>query len=707
MAVIYGKTTSGPEHDAPKEPSTTIKGKAEESSLFLKIENEIQDAIANTTEWSSKQDKWHRMRMRIKKAKNFPFVGSSNIRMPTAETNIRKVKSSIMGVIFGSRPVVQALPSPQGSLDIAQKIEKLLDHLIMDVMDVQQKAEIAVDQSLECGFYLLKTHWCRRVMTRTEKIDLKELPTDEVMFLFEQPREAVIPEIVKRFDIDLNDSIAEDNLKAIEKALDEVLAGKDYVEFNVQDVIYNFPDVSLVPPNRCYVPTDSGFDPQFTASITHEFFLTLDEIKRNAEYKGWKNVEKIDSLKEVQLDDAKDIEKNAREGIQRLQGSGLVRVWETYGYYDIGNKVKQHSVVTSFPDFKIEARKVLLDTLSGKRPFVKLYYELTDDRWFAHRGIPELLEDIIKEIDTQHNMKIDSQTIRNAPMFIYRAGMINPNLVQMIPNQAIPVNGMQPLNDTIDVLNLHNPNTEFSYEREQMILETKVQELIGQIDYGLQSMINRRQPRTLGEVDQQTQAASRVFSLDASHYVQQFSELFSQIFESWCKYGDDAYEFNYFGESLKGEKIRLTKEEIQGKYKIVVRGNDTSTNPQVKIQKAQQIMLAASNPLLVQTGVIGPQQIANSLKRFYQALDVENWEELLILQPQPPQQDPKAQIVPKFSDLAQGEQSQVLQSLGMKPDVQGRFGKQNMEVIQQAAEIADMLGNDVGGSQDIGGNAKK
>ncbi len=44
---------------------------------------------------------------------------------------------------------------------------------------------------------------------------------------------------------------------------------------------------------------------------------------------------------------------------------------------------------------------------NGKWPFVKFYYELTTDTSFAHRGVVEIAEDLIKEVDIQHNMKID------------------------------------------------------------------------------------------------------------------------------------------------------------------------------------------------------------------------------------------------------------------------------------------------------------
>ena len=67
----------------------------------------------------------------------------------------------------------------------------------------------------------------------------------------------------------------------------------------------------------------------------------------------------------------------------------------------------------------------------------------------------------------------------------------------------------------------------------------------------------------------------------------QFTELVNFIWDLWCQYGTDEYEFNYFGEN-GWEKIKLTKEEIQGRYKISIRGNDKNTNPQERMQKAQQ-----------------------------------------------------------------------------------------------------------------------
>lgn len=106
---------------------------------FEYLDRRVDEAIANTTAWEERQQKWYKLRMRIKKAKTTPFVGCANIRMPTAEIKIRKLKAALVNTVIGIRPIVSVIPSPGGSLDVARKIEKFLDHLIMTSSGLPRK----------------------------------------------------------------------------------------------------------------------------------------------------------------------------------------------------------------------------------------------------------------------------------------------------------------------------------------------------------------------------------------------------------------------------------------------------------------------------------------------------------------------------------------------------------------------------------------
>ena len=124
---------------------------------MIHVRDVVDTSSSNRGTWVNKQTKYNKLRMRIKKAKTFPFIGCSNIRMPTAEIKLRKLKAALYNVVFGIRPVVTVVPPPGGRYETAMKIEKFLDHLIWDVMEYPiKKGIITIDQELEQGFRRLR-----------------------------------------------------------------------------------------------------------------------------------------------------------------------------------------------------------------------------------------------------------------------------------------------------------------------------------------------------------------------------------------------------------------------------------------------------------------------------------------------------------------------------------------------------------------------
>lgn len=650
-------------------------------TLIGKIKNWYDESKGSVSTWEDKQDKWHKLRMRIKKPKNMPFKGCSNLRMPTLEILIRKIKSGIVNQVFGIRPIVQVIPAPGGQYQIAVKIEKFLDHLIMDVMDVKAKSIMAIDKSLEMGFSLMKPFWRFEVNGRTEKLSLDDISMKEALILFNPntQEEAIIEGLFRKISVDRHPYVLKHNLKEVERAASEIFSGYPEVELNLRDVNYNFPDVAVCDSGKVFVPPNSGYDPDECEYIIHEYYLPRFAVEQNLFNDKWSGItiEELDKLQDTDIEDSTlDITKDKREGISRLQKDGTIRILECY-YREIRHGAPRKYIATIAPDLDIELSKIELPFYSNKFSFVKLFYELIDDRWFSHRGVPELLEDIVKEIDIQHMQKIDYGTQSNRTIFAYRAGQVDRNAMQFAFGQGLPVSSMKDLGDVIKPIQFQNPNISYQYEREQMVLETKATELVGQVDYTLNSMINKRQPKTFGEIDLQARAAQGVFSLDAGMYRMQFQKLFNWIWELWCQYGDDEYEFSYFGQE-GFENIRLTKEEVQGKYSITIRANDQNTNPDIKLKKAQQIVMAVSNPIALQAGIIQPQNIYNAYKRFFQDIDVDDWQQ--IISPPPPPQKPRPEPVPiRASDMTELEQAQAVAQRGIQPDIRGRMARMMKE----------------------------
>lgn len=669
------------------------KGKQSQDEEIIKfLEDNLRDSIKNTGDYALKQERFYRLRMRMRdKKKTYPFDGASDLRQPTADIKIRKAKAAVHNLIFGVRPVVQAIPSPGGNPQKAEAIAKFLDHLIMDVIRFSKKGLILIDQTFEKGMYFAKPYWKTESTTRLETLKAEDFSVEEITMMVDPdvPDEMKHEALKTHLEADMSERVAGDNEEAIDGVLKKIKNGETEISVTLWDEIYDAPDVGLVSPEFLYVPTNTPFDIQDAEFLCHEYCLPLRKVKANKE-KGWE-VDDVDDLTNYNSYDDTTLTgflKDRREGVERLRKTNDVKIYEIRAWYDLnGDGYPEKCIFTYLPDFHKLARKISIPFKSGKWDIVKSVWEVLDDRFYASRGIVEIIEDIIKEIDIQHMQKIDQQTIRNNPMFVYRVGMVNPNLVKFMPNQAIPVKGTLDLKNVVDVVNANNPNVEFSYEKEEQILLGRCEELLGQMDFSLHNQINKREPRTLGEVNLQQQNMNTTFSMDSSVFIDTFSEIFSWIYELWCQYGKDEVEFAYFGTDNKAETIKLTREEIQG-YKIVVRGNDQNTNPQVRLQKAQAVLQGVLNPVALQTGVVTPAQIVEGYKEYYQQLGVDHWERFVNAQPQPmpqPGQGPQP-INPKFSDLADGEQAQILAKHGINPDMEGRMLKKQVELHDLAGK---------------------
>jgi len=691
--------------------------------LYTQIYSMIEEAKDNSSTWSEKANDFYKLRMRDKKTKSFPFPGCSNLRLPTIETYLRKAKSSLLALYTNVKPRVMVIPQQGQNMQNANNIEKFLDWLADVKIRMLDKLIVCTDHMLQSGMGIMKVIWRMDENCYTESIDLKDLSVQEVTALFDPniQDEQLLQFAIQKFKVDTSETVMADNIEAITEAIKELRSGKTKINVRLKDELYNSPDIIPCDPTFVYVPTDAGIDVQKLSWIAHEYFERYDILKYKAEYGS---IEKsalgdIDFFAGIDLQDERNVNftKDLREGVDRINNpSKLVRVIDMYCHYDLdkdGINEKCHFLLA--PDFSVILKKQRLENDSQKFPFVRFASEIMDDRWFSPRGFPEHLQDLSKEIDAQHNQKIDSQTIRNAPVFTFRSGIINPRLVKFIPGQGIPVPGTTPLEDAIQIMNNNNPNVEFSYEREELLLKTTIQEYLGQLDYSVQSMINKRQPRTLGEVQMQSQAANMVFSLDASIYANALGEIFTQMLELCQQYMPERIFTLVVGQEGV-QPLHIARDEIQGKYHIFCRGNDINSNPQLRAQKALAKVQILLNPLIMQIGVVNPMNVFNILKHFLQADGELAWQEMITQPQSPPPPPPPVKI--GMQDLEDGEQAQVLQRLGIQPDVRGRALKSQATIQEKSSEqetqkvenIVKMVdaaasldeGEDVGGKEEIG-----
>ena len=143
--------------------------------IFNDLYQEIIEGKNNTEIWRQNQDKWHRLRMRIKKTKNFPFAGCSNLRLPTIEKYLRKAKAALIGLFANVKPRMSVIPQSDNNLEKAGRIERFLDWLADVKMKMFKKLVLVIDKMLEQGFCIVEIDWKMEDDTYTETLDLDDL----------------------------------------------------------------------------------------------------------------------------------------------------------------------------------------------------------------------------------------------------------------------------------------------------------------------------------------------------------------------------------------------------------------------------------------------------------------------------------------------------------------------------------------------------
>lgn len=684
---------------------STQTGKLEYESIAKDILKEISESDSVKTKWAQKLDYYYRMRYRLRRTKDWPFIGCSNLGLPTIEKFLRKIKAGFFNIFWGIRPHTTIIPEGPQSFELAQRLEHYLDWLLENKIKFAAKFAIALDKMLEKGFCVLEPLWVIKDEKRKFDIDLKGLPQDIVAQIFsplDTGDDQVIADIAKLFDIDMSETVRHENIENLRKALSELKSGKERVQLTVCDETYNNVDINVHDPENVFVPADSGIDPQECRFIAYEVYEPWDIVKQKAragiyDHDTFSDMEAFKAIgagapsqgkDSFNVNRTTDALKDQREGIERANNaSNSVKLLRTYAWYDLDKDgVEERCVFILAPEWK-KCLKAFPFPYSHRRwPAVRFNAETVDDRWYGARGIPEMLEDIVKEIDTQHNQKIDQQTIRNVPMFAYRSGVVNSRFVKFIPGQAIPVNGLTPLEDAVKVLRNESSNAEYSYRDEEMLLKLEVQEIYGIQDYSLQSVVNRRQPRTASEVMAQQQSGSTIFSLDSLLLSEALSELLTQIVQLTQQYLPDEIFFSVVGE---GVSAKLTRDEIQGQFLVRVRGNDLNTNPQKRLEMAQAKHAFLINPYNIQTGIVTPVNAYLSLKEYLQYTGDVNWQSKISMpQPPPPPAPPPAitQVKTNFDQLTDLEQAQVLASGGIKPDMEGRLLEKKQELLSEMSD---------------------
>lgn len=533
-----------PSQIEPKEKTDKLSPVYSERYKFIKklsIKTRLDDDAREV--WKNKQITASNSRLGIRKNTNRPWPGYREVPIPLTDKNIRKTKSTYVSVATQMKNPIVVTPEagvdqPFGieqARDSAVKIAKALNGLL-EKRDFQWRKKITlfVDYFLENGIALFKVieRFYSKSVNRT--IDVEKMfgaqAKDMIKQLKALPSDQLKQIMAQREGLDLNDK---DDKEILDKIVKDFKSGKTLIKFT-KKIVYSEPTV--IPEKAINVIVPNGTtDVQGAIRIVHDTWVTLQRLKEMAANEIYDKTA-IDELEieQSKRDDSLTTLTHARnEGVDSERGENeLFNLREAQCWFEDAKWVFTwlERPTTKGQD-KTGDIKVIQEKKfpyeHGKWTWVKHDNELKSTRWFASRGIPEIIRGLQQVTDRMYNNRLIRDEINNSPMVrvdpAVAAGM-GGNEIKFKPGQ-----GMIAGEGQVEIMNRVN-STDVSSERLEAQAKAYTEEYLGNTDFTLNSAVNPGSGRTKGEIQIAEGNKNKLLGTDIALFLETLSEVASMMY---------------------------------------------------------------------------------------------------------------------------------------------------------------------------------
>lgn len=538
--------------------------------------------------WDSVTDQYINERYGIRPKKVFPWENCANYVIPLTDADINRLKPSYAGLI-DVYPIV--IFEPYGSTDIeaAEKREIYFDWLLKAKMRFFENYMLGIDYLLEQGIVIWKITWKYSTRKYQESLDLKEIDPKILSALYSTvvTDDMLTQVFVEEFNIDTSH---EDNVEAVKKAVKQFRAGKSEFTVELMETVDDQPEVTPCSMRYDIVFPAETTDINNARFIDFRFQMSKNDLKiamRDEKYKTYPK-ESIDKWATAWAADQKN--RQRLKTVTTKPDEEMVWLHETCVWRDINDDGIMERCIMTYPHGQPEdiLRFIEMPYEHGMWPYVACKRELNDPGYFSSRGIPALDSDFQAGISTAFNQSVDNGTITNTPQIKYKQNSIaNIRNVKYVPGERIQITGNM---DDYQVSMLGNPSQQYLFQSGQY-LKSWANERVGNTGAGLSQMNNQQGQgqggsKTAKEVNVVEQIGSQQMALDLQVFQNQMSDVYFQIDALDNQFGDqETVEF-----VSDGDYKRLTRKEIQGRFKYTPNGRLDNSNPELRAAKAINMM---------------------------------------------------------------------------------------------------------------------
>lgn len=573
----------------------------------------VQDGIRADQEregWLERQRVLSRLRYGLRKIKTFPWPGASNLSIPFIDVAIRKMKPLFMRLLTEADPVVEFVGQDPAAFEQERRAEEVYHWLFHTEMSAVEPMAYVIDTMAHRGFAFAEVGWNYRTEFECRVARVADLFPQGIP---EDPNQ-IAQVFIQQYELDTADSRVQQRLQ---QAIEAVQNGAAWVKIAQRKIIRDEPAIWDRDPVQVIAPPrTTDFENAEWIIIQHVLPIRKLEQMEADGFFDRGTVAQINSILEENrdagtqsglgsrgfpgggLDRDKQIQ-DERERIFGIEDEDNVLVWRVYHWADIDNDGLSDRVETWIHprgNLKLASRPYIYPF--HQWPIVKFDFEKTNRRWHSPRGISGMLEGLQREINAQHNARLDGMTLRNAPTYVVSAAAgFKARNFRVVPGTIMEVQGqIQPL--------VQDRGPWGEQVNEENLLRQIGEQYIGTLDPVISGQGN--EARTATEIQAAVQNASATASLDAILFQASMRKLHTLVWELFMDLGPSEIFVRVLGEDPEQAgpaPIRVQKSEINRRFKLIPTGTIANTNRALEMALARE---ALSLYLQDQSGFVNP-----------------------------------------------------------------------------------------------------
>lgn len=564
------------------------------------------DEKLKRSQWEQRIDSLTKKRYGIRGKKNFPWVGAANFVLPQIDTDINRLKPAYINMAFGVSPVVTYEPFGPEDVEPAKKRELLFDWRMRTQVKFFKPYCLGVDYLLNNGFTLFKTGWKFELSYYCKKLDLADLDQQilDAIYMPEVDDNTLSQIIAEEMLPDLS---LQENVDEIKRVVGEFREGKTKFEFSFVEKKANHAEtIALNPRTDVIFPTDT-VDIQEADFICHRYTMTKSKVKalmQTGKFKKYDDHE-IDmwSGGTDYGNSTADYLKALRDGTSNYytKDTNDILIDEIDCWYDVNGDGVDERVRVCIPTNSPRSVLYFIENPydHGQFPYVVIRREYNDAEIMSSRGIAQLDDDFQTGISTLFNQDIDAGTISTTPTIVARKNSVkNLRNLRYVPGQVVETE-----NGAADYQVTQNPNLGQSARFANMqYLKAWANDRVGNMQAALSSSNNTPGASQIGtktakEVSAIAAMSSQNTAMDLLVFQYQMADLYYQLDALYYQFGDEVEELAITGQ----RPIRITRQEVQGRFNIVPNGKVNDADPTARSAQAQGIFqMLVNDPFIRQ-----------------------------------------------------------------------------------------------------------